>query len=69
MHHKKIDLCIIPVAKYSANQGLIDKPESKSQVQAQRGKKEFGLWAVTKILWATTNPTTPPKTFKHEGGL
>ena len=35
----------------------IDKPESKSQVQAQsqieKGKEEFGLWAVSKISWAT----------------
>ena len=37
----------------------IYKPKAKSQskVQAQvkskKGKKEFGLWAITKILWAT----------------
>ena len=43
----------------------IDKPESKSksQVQAQRGKEEFGLRAVTKILWATTQPHHPTHNF------
>ena len=36
------------------------KPESKSQLPSpsqksnRKGKKEFGLWAVSKILWATT---------------
>ena len=34
----------------------IDKPEAKGQSKAQEG---FGLWAVSKILWATTT-TTPP---------
>ena len=29
----------------------VDKLESKSQVQAQRGKEEFGFLAVSKILW------------------
>ena len=44
----------------------------------KRGKKEFGLWAVTKISWATTilmavplysRVCHPPITFKHEGGV
>ena len=38
---------------------------SPSQIQKEKG--EFGLWAVTKILWATT--TTPPPTFEHDGGV
>ena len=39
----------------------IDKPESKSQskVQAPNPKREFILWAVSKISWATTLPTPP----------
>ena len=43
---------------------FIDKPEAKSQSQSnpEKIKWEFGLWAVTKISWATT----PPITFKHE---
>ena len=50
---------------------FFDKPESKSKVQAQsqiekgKRKKDFGPWAVSKILWATT----PPITFKHKEGL
>ena len=40
-------------------------PMSKSQVQTQRGKEEFGLWAVTKILWAT-HTTTPPRPMFNE---
>ena len=43
-------------------------PMSKSQVQAQqspksnkKGKREFGLWAVSKILWATHNTHQPPQ--------
>ena len=36
-------------------------PSPESQVQAQREKEEFGLWAVSRILWATTapHPTSP----------
>ena len=37
-----------------------------SQTQIQISSK--GTGADTKILWAT-HPTTPPPTFKHEGGL
>ena len=55
------------IIMYYMQHSVIDKPESKSQVLAQRGKEEFGLRAVSKIFWATT--TTPPLTFKHEGGL
>ena len=29
-----------------------DKPESKSKTQIQKGKGEFGLLAVSQILWA-----------------
>ena len=40
----------------------IDKPESKSRVPSpksnRKGKEEFGLWAVSKILYAT-QPTHP----------
>ena len=45
---------------------FIDKPESKSQFPGQspksngKGKEEFGLWAVTKILEAT-HPNHNPK--------
>ena len=59
-----------PITEKMKTSIIIDKPESKSQVQAQRGKEEIGLRANTKILWATTTPPThPPITFKHEGGL
>ena len=34
--------------------------------QTQKPKTK-GPWAYTKISWATT--TTPPITFKHEGGV
>ena len=57
---------------------LIDKPKSQSKDQAtnlksliQKVNREFGLWAVSKILWATTHPhhTTTPITFKHDDVL
>ena len=36
----------------------IDKPEAKSQfkVKSKKGKREIGLLALTKILWATPPP-------------
>ena len=36
-----------PITEKMKTSIIIDKPESKSQVQAQRGKEEFGLRAVT----------------------
>ena len=33
----------------------------------QKREREFGIWAVTNISWATNPPH--PITFKHEGGL
>ena len=49
----------------------IAKPEPKSKVQTQpspkskkKGKGEFGLWAVSKISWATATTTTPNSTKK-----
>ena len=54
---------------------VIKKPESKSQTkgeapnllrQIQKRKEEFGLWAVSKILWAThhTAACTLPHNFQ-----
>ena len=37
-------------------------PSPKSQPKIQKG--DFGLWATSKISWATT---PLPQTFKHEG--
>ena len=65
-------LRILGISKEQTPWCIFDKPESKTQVQSpspksnRKGKEEFGLWAVSKILWATT---TPPITFKNEGGL
>ena len=47
---------------------FIDKLQAKSpskvqaKVKSEKGKEEFGLWGVTKISWATTNP---PLTFRR----
>ena len=55
--------------------GNIDKPESKFQVQAQsqieKGKRNLdpGLSLKSYGPPPTQLPTTPPTTFKHEGGL
>ena len=38
--------------------------QSPSPMSNGKGKEEFGLWAVSKILWAAQ-----PTTFKHAGGL
>ena len=52
---------------------LIDKPESKTKVPSpklnRKGKEEFGLWTVSKILWSHPPNPTHPITFKHEGGI
>ena len=47
----------------------IAKPKSKVQTQPspkskKKGKGEFGLWAVSKISWATATTTTPNSTKK-----
>ena len=48
---------------------FIDNPQTKIQSQSHsnpKGKEEFGLWAVTKILWAT-HPPHHPLTFRGYG--
>ena len=43
--------CISLFLKTKMDGIKIDKPESKSK---PKGKEEFGLWAVSKILWSKT---------------
>ena len=59
------------VLKTKQKRYLLTSPRpspSPSQIQKGKGKGEFGLWAVTKIIWAPSLPP-PPTFFKHEGGL
>ena len=62
LHYDQASTFRIGTGDYWQARVQVPSPSPKSN---RKGKEEFGLWAVSKILWATT----PPTTFKHEGCL
>ena len=55
--------CQVLSCRPSPSPSLKSKPQIPKS-QNQRGKEEFGLWAVSKILWANHSTTYHPITFR-----
>ena len=54
----------------TANFRLLGENQTQPSSHLKKSKpRTLDFELVTKILWATHHPTTPPPTFKHEGGF